>query len=45
MVNVLKKHIESVQVLELDRRMMVVLEFVESIAVVVDDDDVVADPE
>jgi hypothetical protein len=38
-VNVLKKYIESVQVLELDHRMMVVLEFVESI--VVEDDDVV----
>jgi hypothetical protein len=35
----LKKYIESVQVLELDHRMMVVLEFVESI--VVEDDDVV----
>jgi hypothetical protein len=44
-VNLLKKYIESVRVLELDHMMMVVLEFVESIVVVVDGDDVFVDSE
>ncbi len=40
MVNVLKKHMEQIQVLEFDHMMMAVLEFVENIVVDHDGDDV-----